>query len=91
MQKFSFDMKDGVPFRDRVGIEFQTMPPRSLIAGFWLSTFTETAQPTIKTLRYPSSTRSAVRFIGSSFIGDSGLLGSRFANAGGSINSGFRA
>ena len=24
MQKFFFDMMDGVPFRDRVGIEFET-------------------------------------------------------------------
>jgi hypothetical protein len=24
MRKFFFDMKDGVPFRDRVGIEFST-------------------------------------------------------------------
>jgi hypothetical protein len=24
MQKFFFDMKDGVPMRDRVGIEFET-------------------------------------------------------------------
>jgi len=24
MQKFSFDMKDGVPLRDRLGIEFMT-------------------------------------------------------------------
>jgi hypothetical protein len=24
MQKFFFDMKDGVPMRDRVGIEFKT-------------------------------------------------------------------
>ena len=24
MQKFFFDMKDGVPFRDRIGISFET-------------------------------------------------------------------
>src|ERR1700674_2023854 len=46
------------------------MPTRLHIAESSQSTFTKIVLPTIKILRYRSSTRSDVRFIASTFIGD---------------------
>jgi hypothetical protein len=45
------------------------MQKRSPIAEFWQSIGTRIALSTIKTLRYPWSIRSGMRFIGNSFIG----------------------
>ena len=56
MQKFFFDMKDGVPHRDIVGIEFKTQA--EAIEYCKLPDTSETrASATIRTLRYPWSTR----------------------------------
>ena len=68
MQKFFFDMKDGVPMRDRVGTDFKgNLEAIEHCKKIGPSTSATTACATMKTLRYPSSTRSDVRLIVSSF------------------------
>ena len=51
MQKFFFDMKDGVPLRDRLGIEFMTSTEAIVHCKELAQTFVTIASPTIKTLR----------------------------------------
>lgn len=67
MQKFFFDMKDSVPMRDKVGIDFKGNLQAIEHCKELAQHFRETACATTKTLRYPSSTLSDARFIVSSF------------------------
>jgi hypothetical protein len=68
MQKLFFDMKDGVPMRDRVGIDLKGNREAIEHCNELAQHFREDSCATIKTLRYLLSTRSDVRFVVSSFI-----------------------
>jgi hypothetical protein len=66
MAMFFFDMKDGVPMRDRVGIEFDTNM-RLNTANSLQSTSVTEACATTKSLRSPWSARPVGKYIASSF------------------------
>jgi hypothetical protein len=66
MQTFFFDMKDGVPLRDRIGVEFDT----NVEAIEHSPSISATrACVTTRTLRYPWSTHTDGKFIASSSTG----------------------
>jgi hypothetical protein len=67
VQNFFFDMKDGVPNRDRVGIEFNTNAEAIKHCKEIAQDFRDKACGTIRTLKYWLSMKSAARFIGSLF------------------------
>ena len=54
MQKFFFDMKDGVPNRDRVGIEFDTNADAIKHCKEMAQDFRDNSR-TIRTLKYWST------------------------------------
>jgi hypothetical protein len=67
MQKFFFDMKDGVPMRDRVGIDLKSNLEAIAHCKQLAQHFRDDSLRDDKDLEYLSSTRSDVRFIVSSF------------------------
>ena len=69
MQKFFFDMKDGVPHRDTVGIEFKTNAEAIGHCKEIAQYFRDESSATIKTSRYRWSIRLGGRFTGSLFTG----------------------
>ena len=88
MQKYFFDMKDGVPLRDRIGMEFKNNADAIahcvvLAEHFYRDSLTDDQDLEISVVNALGR-----RFIASSFIDDSGLLRSRFADA---CDSGLRA
>jgi hypothetical protein len=69
MQTFFFDMKDGVPLRDRIGVEFDTNVEAIQHSRVLASISATRACVTTRTLRYPWSTRRNGKFIASSSTG----------------------
>jgi hypothetical protein len=66
-----FDMKDGVPLRDRTGIDFNGNLEAIAHCKELAQHFRDDSCAMIRTLRYPLSTRSAGKSIASSFTGNS--------------------
>jgi hypothetical protein len=67
MQTFFFDMKDGVPMRDRVGIDFKNDLEASTVKSLH-STSAMAACGMIRTSKYRSLTAAGERSIASSII-----------------------
>jgi hypothetical protein len=67
MQKFFFDMKDGVPIRDRVGIDLKGNLEAIAHCKELAQHFRDDSLRDDKDLEISVSTRSGVRFIARSF------------------------
>ena len=66
MQTFFFDMKDGVPLRDRIGIEFNTNLEAIEHSHVLAQHFRDDSLTDDQDLEIPSSMRWAGKFTGSS-------------------------
>jgi hypothetical protein len=69
MQTFFFDMKDGVPLRDRIRVEFDTNVEAIQHSRVLAQHFRDESLRDDQALRYPWSTRRDGKFIASSSTG----------------------
>jgi hypothetical protein len=70
MAMFFFDMKDGVPMRVRIGVEFNTNSEAIEHSKELAKHFRDEACATTKNLRYPWLARRVGKFTASSFTGN---------------------